>query len=174
MGTPSVSVSVSYLYLRYFWQISILLYLSDTGLMYLEYLTEDTFQSIFPNPATFKKKLSYLASCRRGWEQRRRPISHESRCRRTRRSRTGRLPRPTWWRSGRRRGWRCPDFRLYLHCFSFERIRFAFPQCFRLFWKVAKGLPTCHVHELRGKCQLPLSVYVWIFDVRFVPLSLTG
>ena len=45
-----LSVSVSYLYLRYFAKISILLYLSDTGVMYLEYLTEDTFQSIFPNP----------------------------------------------------------------------------------------------------------------------------
>ena len=31
--------------------MSILPYLSDTGAMYLEYLTEDTFKSIFPNPA---------------------------------------------------------------------------------------------------------------------------
>ena len=48
MGKSNVSVTVSYL--RYIFQMSILPYLSDTGAMYLEYLTEDTFKSIFPNP----------------------------------------------------------------------------------------------------------------------------
>ena len=48
MGKSNVSVTVSYL--RYIFQMSILPYLSDTGAMYLEYLTEDTFTSIFPNP----------------------------------------------------------------------------------------------------------------------------
>ena len=57
VGVPIVSVSVSYLYLRYFSKISILLYLSDTGVVYLEYLTEDTFQSIFPNPAIWQCQL---------------------------------------------------------------------------------------------------------------------
>ena len=48
MGKSNLSVPVSYL--RYIFQMSILPYLSDTGAMYLEYLTEDTFKSIFPNP----------------------------------------------------------------------------------------------------------------------------
>ena len=35
--------------------MSILPYLSDTGAMYLEYLTKDTFKSIFPNPGNIKQ-----------------------------------------------------------------------------------------------------------------------
>ena len=58
----ALSVTVSYLYLRYFAKISILLYLSDTGVMYLEYLTEDTFQSIFPNPA-FEFSIYFHFNC---------------------------------------------------------------------------------------------------------------
>ena len=49
MGKSNVSVTVSYL--RYISHLSNLPYLLDTGAMYLEYLTEDTFKSIFPNPA---------------------------------------------------------------------------------------------------------------------------
>ena len=36
--------------------MSILPCLSDTWVLYLEYLTEDTFKSIFPNPALMAKK----------------------------------------------------------------------------------------------------------------------
>ena len=52
MGKSNVSVTVSYL--RYIFQMSILPYLSDTGAMYLEYLTEDTFKNIFFRPAFYQ------------------------------------------------------------------------------------------------------------------------
>ena len=64
MGKSNVSVTVSYL--RYIFQMSILPYLSDTGAMYLEYLTEDTFKSIFPNPASHYVDLfMHALPCRR-------------------------------------------------------------------------------------------------------------
>ena len=55
-------LSVSYQYLRYFLPESILLYLPDTRQMYLEYLTEDTFQSIFPNPDARTYDLNIILS----------------------------------------------------------------------------------------------------------------